>query len=89
MKVSKFLELRKESHEELGDIFVLYSPVDLEGRSAYYIQVEDAKGKKDDGTVEDFEVEVGMGLRLTKASAAKLAWQLLKEIGEAPCEDLA
>ncbi len=73
MQISKTLELRKEDFKDLGEILVLYSPLDGDGNAAYYVE-EEGEGKK--------IKEVGMGLRLSKETAVKLAWNILRSLGE-------
>lgn len=89
MKLSERLELRREKHDTLGETFVLFSPMDEDGSAAYYVDyatetvetgvIDESSGTKE--VVEEMTAELGMGLRLTRETATKLAWQLLAAVG--------
>lgn len=81
MQISERLKLETEEHAKLGEIFLLYSPRDDEGEAAYFLDIEKVPvGVKSKNKFE--KVEVGMGLRLTKQTALKLAWNILRALGE-------
>lgn len=77
--VSKRLKVYKTKHETLGELIELYSPCELDGSSAYWIE-EDAVQQRDyiNGGYKDVFIERGMGLRLTKKTALALGQALIK-----------
>lgn len=81
MKISKGLELRRQKHETLGDIFVLYSPINEDGSSAYFVESEEVSQTQRDGRRKLKATECGMGLRLTPQTATRLALQILNSVG--------
>lgn len=91
MKLSETLELTSEKHETLGDIFVLYCKVHDDGGAAYFIDEREyfeESGVVDENTKTKEVVpagveDIGVGIRLTKETATKLAWQLLNAVGSA------
>ncbi len=82
MKISKFLELEKEAHEELGEVFLLKSEMDEDGHAAFYVEEEEEEYETKTGKPRTRKYDSAAVIRLSKSTAIKLAWQILKELGE-------
>lgn len=63
-KVSKLLKVYKTTHHDLGEVIEMYSPASASGK-AFFVEKDDSK-------------DVGVGIRLTKKTALKLAAELTK-----------
>lgn len=79
-KLTKLLRVYKVKSEEYGEIIELYSPRNVDGRAAYFVDEEEIPQRSSTrpGETEFVTVQVGVGLRLTKKTALKLAEALMK-----------
>jgi len=79
-KFNELLELKKEKHEELGEVFVLYSEEDSEGRGAFFVEEKTYEHETKSGKRVNKKYDSAVAIRISKKTAKRLANQILKEL---------
>lgn len=80
MEINEMLEVTTEEHQTLGRIIVVKAKLAKDGGAPFFVNTVATKHTEE--TIDPIFLNTEVGIRLSEASAAKLAHYLMKTVAE-------